>query len=84
MSYAVDIEEYWMLDFQQLPGCRLNASTLRFFARHADMPWYFIGRPTTVNRLVLTRTEVDLPDVTDGVPAPNKADTAMAFVTRKL
>jgi hypothetical protein len=66
-----------------LPGCRLNASAFRFFAKHPDKAWYFIGRPLTVGKLVLTSVETDLTTVLP-LPVTDAAVTGMAFISRKL
>ncbi len=81
---TVDTTVNWSLDYEHIPGCRLNTSSMRWFAVHPDKQWWFVGRPLKVNALVLDGTVMELTTVTAAYPAPDKACTAMAFISRKL
>ena len=79
----VDTSTNWSVDPNEVPGCVINSRTYRYFAKHPDKNWYFLGKPLTAGKLVLTSTISDLTTVMT-VPCTGAAVTAMAFVSRKL
>ncbi len=82
---AVDSATNWSLDYEQLPGCRLNLYAFRFFSVHPnEAGTYVLSHPNRGGILYRNSAKVDLVAVVSDHPAENKAITAPLFVRKKL
>ncbi len=75
----------WSLDYEQLPGCRLNLHAFRFFSVHpSEAGTYVLSHPARGGILVRNGVKTDLTTQAGEVPAANRAITQPLFIRKKL
>lgn len=75
----------WSLDYEQLPGCRLNLNAFRFFSVHPnESGTYVLSHPSRGGILYRNSTKTDLTTKVGSFPAANKAITQPLFTRKKL
>lgn len=75
----------WNLDFDEIPGCRLNSHSFRFFSVHPDeASTYLLAQPNSFGFLMRSGTVTDLTTVVNDHPGIKKAITRPLFVRRRL
>jgi hypothetical protein len=75
----------WSLDYEQLPGCRLNLNAFRFFGVHPnETGTYVLSHPGRGGILVRGGTKTDLTTKVGDFPADLKAVTQPLFTRKKL
>lgn len=85
MPYAVDTTVNINLDYEQIPGCRLNTHGLRFFSVHPDETGtYVLAQPNSTGVLVRNGQTTNLTTVVNDHPGTQKAITRPLFVRRRL
>lgn len=85
MANQVDVTQNWNLDYEKLPGSRLNIHAFRFFSVHPDIANCFtLCHPNETAFVYRDGVKTDLLEHIGTVPAENPAITQPLFVRRKL
>lgn len=81
----VETSVNWNLRYDEIPGCRLNQHSLRFFSVHPDeASTYLLAQPNSAGVLVRNGVTTDLVAVVTDHPSIKKAVTRPLFVRRRL